>query len=83
MVECSYLISRYMDWTEQNDTELTIDDSGIDSITFTIESAKPQEVMKITKGTFYWKGEPVEDKHEIYERFHEWMTMAEQEQRNV
>lgn len=35
------------------------------------------EMIKITKGTFYFKGEPVEDKHQVYERFCEWMSMAQ------
>ena len=34
------------------------------------------EMIKLTKGTFYFKGEPVEDKNEVYERFCEWMSMA-------
>ena len=38
----------------------------------------PTEIIKLTKGTFYFKGEAVEDKHQVYERFNEWMTMANQ-----
>jgi hypothetical protein len=31
------------------------------------------EIIKITEGKFYWKGEEVEDAHEVYERLNEWL----------
>ena len=41
-------------------------------------SAKQEEVIRIVQGQFYYKGELVEDKYQVYERFNEWLTMAEQ-----
>ena len=41
--------------------------------------AKTEEVIKISQGRFYYKGELVEDKYQVYERFNEWMTMVEEE----
>jgi hypothetical protein len=38
--------------------------------------AKP--VMKISNGKFYWKDEEIDDIHNIYERFNEWLTKANQ-----
>jgi hypothetical protein len=33
--------------------------------------------MNITNGKFYWKDEQIDDIHNIYERFNEWLTKAE------
>ncbi len=41
-----------------------------------------EEVIRISKGTFYYKGDEVEDKYEVYERFNEWMTLAEEATKN-
>jgi hypothetical protein len=41
--------------------------------------AKQEEVLKIAQGRFYYKGELVEDKYQVYERFNEWLKMAEEE----
>jgi broad specificity phosphatase PhoE len=40
-------------------------------------SAKQEEVIRLTKGKFYYRGEEVEDKYQVYERFNEWLKMAE------
>jgi hypothetical protein len=40
--------------------------------------AKTEEVIRISKGKFYFRGEEVEDKYQVYERFNEWMTMVEE-----
>ena len=42
-------------------------------------SAKQEEVIRIAQGRFSYKGELVEDKYQVYERFNEWLTMAEEE----
>ena len=42
-------------------------------------SAKQEEVIRIAQGQFYYKGELVEDKYQVYERFNEWLTMAEED----
>lgn len=36
-----------------------------------------KEIIKITQGKFYWLGEEIEDKYEVYERFNEWLKLAE------
>jgi len=36
-----------------------------------------EEILKITKDGFYYKGERVDDIHNVYERFNEWMRLAE------
>jgi len=41
--------------------------------------AKTEEVIRISKGKFYFRGEEVEDKYQVYERFNEWLKMAEEE----
>ena len=41
--------------------------------------AKQEEVLKISQGKFYYKGELVEDKYQVYERFNEWLKMAEED----
>jgi hypothetical protein len=41
------------------------------------EDGKNVEVLKISKDGFYYKGERVEDINKIYERFSEWMNLAE------
>ena len=49
------------------------------SLTFHAEQdGEVIEIIKLTKGTFYFKGEAVEDKNQVYERFSEWMAMANQ-----
>jgi len=40
-------------------------------------SAKQEEVIRLAKGKFYYRGEEVEDKYQVYERFNEWLTLAE------
>ncbi|MFZ4103759.1 MAG: hypothetical protein ACOYKI_03420 [Sediminibacterium sp.] len=40
-----------------------------------IKEVKP--VMKISNGKFYWKDEEIDDIHNVYERFNEWLTKAE------
>jgi hypothetical protein len=40
-------------------------------------SAKQEEIIRIAQGKFYFKGEEVEDKYQVYERFNEWLTLAE------
>jgi hypothetical protein len=35
------------------------------------------EIIKISKEGFFYKGEKVEDIHNIYERFNEWLSGAE------
>jgi hypothetical protein len=41
--------------------------------------AKTEEIIKLSEGKFYFRGEEVEDKYQVYERFHEWLKMAEED----
>ena len=41
--------------------------------------AKQEEVIRLAEGRFYYRGELVEDKYQVYERFNEWLKMAEEE----
>jgi len=41
--------------------------------------AKQEEVIRLAEGRFYFKGEEVEDKYQVYERFNEWLKRAEEE----
>lgn len=34
------------------------------------------EVLKINKDGFFYRGEKVEDVHQVYERFNEWLTKS-------
>ena len=48
-------------------------------ITFSVpleDGVEAIELIKLSKGKFYWKGEEVEDKQKVYERFCEWMSRA-------
>jgi len=38
-----------------------------------------EPVIVINKEGFYWKGEKVEDKYNIYERFNDWLKRARNE----
>ena len=44
--------------------------------------AKDEEIIRLSEGRFYFRGELVEDKYQVYERFHEWLTMVEQIETN-
>jgi hypothetical protein len=41
--------------------------------------AKQEEVIRLAEGRFYYRGELVEDKYQVYERFNEWLKMAEED----
>jgi hypothetical protein len=55
--------------------ETTIDLVPENTIYFSLKNeVKP--VMKISNGKFYWKDEEIDDIHNVYERFNEWLTKA-------
>jgi hypothetical protein len=59
-----------------NNEEKTIDLIPENTIYFSLKNeVKP--VMKISNGKFYWKDEEIDDIHNVYERFNEWLTKAE------
>lgn len=45
-------------------------------ITFHIPE-ESEEMIKISKDGFYYKGERVDDTHNVYERFNDWLKKAE------
>jgi hypothetical protein len=64
--------------TELRDQELVLMTKPVQENPLIVFSAKQEEVIRISQGKFYFKGEEVEDKYQVYERFNEWMTMAEE-----
>jgi hypothetical protein len=38
---------------------------------------EPIEIIRISKEGFYYKGEMVDDIHNVYERFNDWLKLAE------
>ena len=40
-------------------------------------------ILRISKDGFYYRGELVEDKYQVYERFNEWLTRVEGEKRTL
>jgi hypothetical protein len=63
---------------ELRDQELVLKTEPVQENPLIVFSAKQEEVIRISKGKFYFRGEEVEDKYQVYERFNEWMTMAEE-----
>ena len=55
--------------------EKTIDLVPENSIYFSLKN-EVNPVMKISNGKFYWKDEEIDDIHNVYERFNEWLTKA-------
>jgi hypothetical protein len=56
--------------------EKTINLVPENSIYFSLkDEVKP--IMRITNGKFYWKDEEIDDIHNVYERFNEWLTKAQ------
>jgi hypothetical protein len=53
--------------------EKTIDLIPTNTIYFNLDNeVKP--IMKISNGKFYWKDEEIDDIHNVYERFNEWLN---------
>ena len=64
--------------TELRDQELVLMTEPVQENTIRF-SAKQEEVIRLSEGRFYYRGELVEDKYQVYERFNEWLTMVEGE----
>lgn len=49
------------------------------TLTFRVTNSdnKMVEMIKISRDGFFFKGEKIEDVHNVYERFNEWLKMAE------
>ncbi len=61
---------------EQDPLVLTGEQAQENTIRF---YAKQEEVIRLSEGRFYFRGEEVEDKYQVYERFHEWLKMVEED----
>ena len=61
--------------TELRDQELVLKTKPVQENTLRFY-AKQEEIIKLSEGKFYFKGEEVEDKYQVYERFNEWLTLA-------
>jgi hypothetical protein len=64
--------------TELRDQESVLMSKPAQETPLIVFSTKQEEVIRISKGKFYFKGEEVEDKYQVYERFHEWLKMVEE-----
>jgi len=66
-----------MDNVIVNDS-LTLDINLPNKMIFSIEEdGKFEEVLKLEKGKFIFKGEEVKDVNKVYERFCEWMSSVD------
>jgi len=54
-------------------------ESPNNNITFTLkENSEPVEILRLSKDGFFYKAERIDDIHNVYERFNDWLTKAEQ-----
>ena len=44
--------------------------------TLLVGNREMEEIIKMNKDGFFYKGEKIEDVHNIYKRFNEWLTNA-------
>ena len=47
-------------------------------LTATNKENVKEDIIKISSEGFFFRGEKVEDTHDVYNRFHEWLKNAEQ-----
>ena len=63
------------------ENEIKLDEQNANpKIVFT--AGKPphsEEILRLEKGKFFYKGKEIEDINKIYERFSEWMDLAEED----
>ena len=50
---------------------------GDDIATFFYAPQMEEPIIRLSKRGFFYKGERIDDIHNVYERFNEWMTLAE------
>jgi hypothetical protein len=84
-----YILEVPQTWNNKNVTytevEIKITDDPKDeanTIKFFAESGG-EEILRVSKGGFFYKGQRVDDVHEVYERFNEWLTQAEMTRREA
>jgi len=52
--------------------------NGPKTLIFNINGERePEEIIRIEEGKFFFKGEEVVDKYQVYERFNDWLKLAE------
>jgi hypothetical protein len=68
--------------TELRDQELVLKTEPVQENTLRFY-AKQEEVIRLAEGRFYFRGEEVEDKYQVYERFNEWLKMAEEDTKQI
>lgn len=54
----------------------TTETVGENNIYFWV-NGDPKPIMKIVSGKFYWKEEEIDDIHNVYDRFNEWLGKTE------
>ena len=59
-----------------NEEEKIINSFPENSIYFTLKD-ESNPIMVISNGKFYWKDKEIDDIYNIYERFNEWLTKAQ------
>lgn len=68
--------------TQKAMNEFKIRDEKDNSDNIIFLSGDPgEEIIKLSKGKFYYKGESVDDINSVYERFNEWLSIAEVERK--
>ncbi|MEK6882176.1 MAG: hypothetical protein AABY22_21340 [Nanoarchaeota archaeon] len=64
------------DMEKETSTSIKLNDLTAKNIVF--NAGEPmQEIIKLTPEYFYYKGKKVRDINKIYQRFSEWMNLAE------
>lgn len=64
---------------EQEEQNLVLKTEPVQENTLRFYAKQEEVIIRISKGKFYFKGELVEDKYQVYERFNEWLKMAEED----
>lgn len=62
---------------EQNQIIFTLNKEGYVAPENTLENIPQEEIIKLSHEGFFFKGEKVDDIHNVYERFNDWLSKAE------
>ncbi len=62
----------------KNEVIFTINDPEYVAPENTLSNPPTIELLRLSKDGFFYKGEKVEDIHNVYERFNEWLTKSEE-----
>lgn len=61
---------------ENSEIIFTLPKDGYATSEKILENIPTDEIIKINNHGFFYKGEQVDDVHNVYERFNEWLTIA-------